>query len=440
MTAHFLGARVRRVFPMTSDRSSNGPATLMVGAMTIVIALVGGRRGRRAALRAAVGTGLAAALPVGRTTGTAVSALVTSTALEFPMGTAPAAVLATVIAERRLRARPAATHQIALESVTGTVAALATTRFWPLADNSPAAARRVPRGVASCPSADGSGLTIVVNPSAGAGRLKSPLTVVAEELPEARIVELSPEADVDEVFRDAAAGGGTLGVVGGDGTINAAANAAIDADCPLAVFPGGTLNHFARDLGLETIDDAVAAVRDGALVTVDVGLIDGRPFLNTASFGSYTTFVTKRERLEGRIGKWPAMCVALVSTLLHEAPLDVRIDGRAARVWMIFIGNCAYDPPGFAPTSRSRLDDNLFDVRIVDGTTPWARVRLTIAVLTGQLARSSVYTRRLQSRLEVSGLGADSDLAADGEVFRGSDRFVVEKHASPLLVHAPATG
>lgn len=56
-----------------------------------------------------------------------------------------------------------------------------------------------------------------------------------------------------------------------------------------------------------------------------------------------------REQLETTIGKWPALTVALVRVLRDNDPFEITIDGRARRIWMIFIGNCAYDPAGFAP-------------------------------------------------------------------------------------------
>ncbi len=62
---------------------------------------------------------------------------------------------------------------------------------------------------------------------------------------------------------DAAAAARVLGVAGGDGTINAAAEVALAADLPLLVIPGGTLNHFARDVGLGSVQDAVDALRQG---------------------------------------------------------------------------------------------------------------------------------------------------------------------------------
>jgi diacylglycerol kinase family enzyme len=305
---------------------------------------------------------------------------------------------------------------------------------------SPASARPVPPKLARVvgePSTDGHGLTIVVNPSARSGRGDDPTEQLRAALPAAEVVVIDDDDDLVEALRTAAAGARAIGVFGGDGSINAAVGVALDKGCPLVVIPGGTLNHFARDLGLQSIDDAVNAVKAGQLVQVDVGTIDEHPFVNTASFGSYSKLVEAREQLEGSIGKWAALVVALVRVLRDGRPLAVTIDGRAQRIWMIFVGNCAYDPPGFAPTTRTRLDDGLFDARVVDGTQSWARLRLIGIALTGNLTRSKVYTRRLVPSLDVATRSDKNLLAADGEIFEGRAHFTIEKHPRPLLVYVP---
>jgi diacylglycerol kinase family enzyme len=211
----------------------------------------------------------------------------------------------------------------------------------------------------------------------------------------------------------------------------------VEYDCPLAVVPGGTLNHFARDLGIESVDDAARALKSGQLVAVDVGLIDRHVFVNTASFGSYSKLVEAREHLEASIGKWAALGVALVRVLRENAPFEVTIDDHTRRIWMIFVGNCAYEPPGFAPTTRTRLDDGFFDVRIVDGSEPWARVRLIVAALTGNLVRSRIYSRDLAPSLTCHIPERENLLAADGEIFEGRPDFTIQKHPKPLLIYAP---
>ncbi|HEX7277170.1 MAG TPA: diacylglycerol kinase family protein, partial [Acidimicrobiales bacterium] len=243
--------------------------------------------------------------------------------------------------------------------------------------------------------------------------------------------------DLLQALEQAADRARALGVAGGDGTVNAAAGVAAARKMPLLVVPGGTLNHFAHALGLEAIADAAAAVRDGRVVVVDRAEIAGRTFLNTGSIGGYTDLVDAREKLENRIGKWPAMVVALVDVLRHSEPVPVELDGVATTVWMVFIGNCRYHPDGFGPSWRERLDDGMLDIRIVHGH-PWSRVRLLASVLTGTLGRCRVYEQRCVARMGVRSLAGPLRLAHDGETFDGPEEFEICKADEPLLVYAPA--
>jgi diacylglycerol kinase family enzyme len=250
-------------------------------------------------------------------------------------------------------------------------------------------------------------------------------------------VELGEGDDLAEALRGAAGRCRVLGALGGDGTITTAAEVALAADRPLLAVPGGTLNHFCHALGLATAADAAAAVRDGGCVQVDVATIDGAPFLNTASFGAYPELVDRREELEGRIGKWPAMAGALAQVLRTATPLHVDLDGRPSRLWMVFIGNGRYEPPGFAPTWRSRLDEGVLDVRVVDATHPFARTRLVLAVLTGRLAHTAVYREWTTRRLDVRCPAGPLRLARDGETFEGGSSVAVEAGTHALKVFAP---
>jgi diacylglycerol kinase family enzyme len=165
--------------------------------------------------------------------------------------------------------------------------------------------------------------------------------------------------------------------------------------------------------------------------------LDGHTFLNTASIGSYVDLVDARERLEDRIGKWPAVVVALGGVLRRTRPAELEIEGERRTVWMVFIGNCRYNPLGFAPSWRERLDDGELDVRIVDGTHPWARTRLLLSVLTGRLSTCCAYEQRFVPSLHVKLLGGKGRLARDGETFDGPEEFMITKADEPLLVYGP---
>jgi diacylglycerol kinase family enzyme len=436
------------------------------------LAAVGGRRGKRAALRgllavsgsSVICTGIlkrllprrrpapelfpyvglrrrhtSSSMPSGHSASAA--AFATAAAMEAPILAAPLGALAAAVAYSRVYNGVHYPGDVVFGGAIGIAVAVATTRVWPTIDDSPASARRVAsvgrdaNRRSDRDRSDGAGITFVVNAGAKSGR-GNPTDELRTGLPAAGIVVLEDADGLEAALRDAAAGANAIGVVGGDGSINTAVAVALEYRCPLVVVPGGTLNHFARDLGLASIDDAVRAVQDGQIVEVDVCVIDGRPFVNTASLGSYSKLVEAREQLETTIGKWPALAVALMRVLRDNDPFEITIDGRARRIWMIFIGNCAYDPAGFAPATRARLDDGFLDVRIVEGSAPWARVRLIAAALAGTLARSKVYNRALVAHVTMSLPAGENLLAADGEVFAGHSDFTVAKSPQRLRVYA----
>ncbi len=358
------------------------------------------------------------------------AAFATAAAIEAPILAVPLGALAATVAYSRVYNGVHYPGDVLLGGAIGVAVAAATVKVWPRADYSPATARAgsaAVRRVVGEPSADGSGLTIVVNPAARSGRGDDPTDTLGAALPAAKIIVLDDAGELEDALQSAASDTNTraIGVMGGDGSINTAVGVALEHDCPLVVVPGGTLNHFARDIGLDSVDDAIRAVQSGQLVAIDVGLIDEHVFVNTASFGSYSKLVEEREKLEDRIGKWAALAIALVRVLRHDEPSEITIDGRPRRIWMIFIGNGAYDPPGFAPSTGARLDDGVFDVRIVDGSAPWARVRLVAALLTGNLARSKIYSRELVPTVAVTTDRDETTLAADGEIFDGDRAFSV---------------
>lgn len=365
------------------------------------------------------------------------AAYATATAMEAPAIAAPVAALAAGVAYSRISNGVHYPSDVVVGIAIGAAVAAATTKIWPRTNAAPARARVAPTHYMVEPSPTGRGLVLVVNATSGASAHDADLERIQSELPDISIRLVDDPATLTTELATAAQSALALGVLGGDGTIGAAAAAAMNAGIPLAAFPGGTLNHFARDLGVDSVDDAVAAVREGQLVEVDVADIDGRAFLNTASFGSYSAFVESRERYENTIGKWPAVAIALAKLLVNGEPFEAVINGSRRKIWMIFIGNCAYDPPGFAPATRSRLDDGAFDVRIVDGTEPNARLRLIAAVITGRLTSSAVYTRELIRHIEIETEGSGTTLAADGETFEGASTFTITKATARLRTYAP---
>jgi diacylglycerol kinase family enzyme len=154
---------------------------------------------------------------------------------------------------------------------------------------------------------------------------------------------VKPEAIADAVREVVAAGAKRVLVSGGDGTIATAASALLDAPAELALLPAGTLNHFARDLGVSTVAaEALKLAVEGDGRGVDVGVVNGHAFLNTSSVGAYVRFVGIRERLERRFDYGVASTLAALRILfqLRTFAVELEVNGhpRIYRTPLVFIG------------------------------------------------------------------------------------------------------
>jgi hypothetical protein len=103
-----------------------------------------------------------------------------------------------------------------------------------------------------------------------------------------RVLEPGEEAK-HAALEAADAGAQVLAVAGGDGSLASVAGVAVERELPFVVVPTGTLNHFARDLGLDLARPlrALDAFDAGPERRVDVGRVNGRLFINNVSLGVY---------------------------------------------------------------------------------------------------------------------------------------------------------
>ncbi len=359
-------------------------------------------------------------------------------AMEAPLLAPPVAALAAGVAYGRVHTGVHYPGDVVAGLALGSVSALVVKRVWPVRPDRPAFARPASRPAPTLP--DGKGLVLVINTSAGSGDQADEVQGELERaLPRAKVVRCGPDDDIVASLTEAAKKATVLGVMGGDGTVNAAAGIALDAGLPLAVFPGGTLNHFAGELGICTVDDVIRALREGSAVEISVGSAapdgDDLYFLNTFALGIYPELVEEREKHEKRLGKWPAMALAMAKVLRHADPVVIEVDGVPRKLWTLFAGNGHYHPAGFAPSWRERLDDGCIDVRLIDAESPGSRTRLVLAVLTGRLGRSKVYEQRLVGSIPVRSRQGALPLARDGETNEGPGHLTLRAAARKLVVY-----
>ncbi|MBL8581573.1 MAG: diacylglycerol kinase family lipid kinase [Rhizobiaceae bacterium] len=231
---------------------------------------------------------------------------------------------------------------------------------------------------------------------------------------------------------------------GGDGTISAAAAALMGKRKALAVLPAGTMNLFARSLGVPlALDEAVSAFADGEMRNVDIATANGRPFVHQFSIGFHAKMVKLRSKMEyaSRLGKIRASAKAAYSTFMNPPSMDVRLT----------IGDAELE----TRTTGIGITNNLFG----EGHLPYADrpdggvlgVYVTVAEQRGELARFVLNMARGRWRdneqveihqagkvtLELLSRRKKRDCVIDGELCAMERKTVVEIHPGALRVLAP---
>lgn len=160
--------------------------------------------------------------------------------------------------------------------------------------------------------------------------------------------------------RDGSLDGVVVG--GGDGSVNCAAGVLAGTPVPLGVLPVGTLNHFAKDLGMPLeLAAAAEAIARAEPRSVDVAEVNGRVFVNNSLLGVYPYMVADRERrrrLHG-LGKWLAMSLAFLRMLARfpRRRLEIVVGGETTRhrTPCLFVGVNEYEVERFKLQRRGGM-------------------------------------------------------------------------------------
>ena len=210
---------------------------------------------------------------------------------------------------------------------------------------------------------------------------------------------------------------------GGDGTINAVASTLVGTDRTLGVLPLGTLNHFARDLGIPLeLEDAARVVLANHTESIDVGEVNGRIFLNNSSLGLYPSIVRQREKQQERLGrgKWPAFVWAALTVLRRYPFLHVRlsVDEREMirSTPFVFIGNNEYEMENFNLGARSCLNNGQLSLYVAQRTGRLRLMWLSLRALFGGLREQRDFDALCTREIWIETKHRRLSVATDGEV------------------------
>ena len=277
---------------------------------------------------------------------------------------------------------------------------------------------------------------VVMNPRSGGGKVgRFRLREQAEELGAEVALLDRPGTDVQQLARDALArGADLLGVAGGDGTQALVAHVAAEHDVPFLVISAGTRNHFAFDLGLDREDPSrcLDALRDGVEARIDLGEVNGRPFVNNASFGAYAEIVEnpayRDDKARTALEALPDLLSRRRGAHLVARVGDAVIDAPQA----LLVSNDPYEDSDLAGMGRrSRLDRGVLGVIAVRVDT----ARQAVGLLQGAHRRG---VQRAEAReVLVTADVPEVPVGIDGETVRLSTPVRCTVRPRALRVRLP---
>jgi YegS/Rv2252/BmrU family lipid kinase len=240
-------------------------------------------------------------------------------------------------------------------------------------------------------------------------------------------VELIGGGDCEVRCKAIAERGDELLIVGGgDGTISAAASALVGTETRLGILPLGTLNHFARDLGIPTdLAEAAAVIAKGKHRRVDVAEMNGRIFINNSAIGLYPLMVIDRDQQRKRLGrsKRLAMVVASVRTLArfnHQRLALTVNEERKARLDtpLLFVGNNNYRIDLGAAGQRDSIEAGELCVMVMRKKTRAGLIAASIRALFNRSRPDDMVYLDGVERLRVASHRGELAVSLDGEVVR----------------------
>jgi diacylglycerol kinase family enzyme len=258
-------------------------------------------------------------------------------------------------------------------------------------------------------------------------------------------IELLSGGECEVRCRTIAERGDPLLIVGGgDGTVAAAAAALAGTDTSLGILPLGTLNHFARDLGIPTaLDEAVKLIAARTERRVDVAEMNERVFINNSAIGLYPLMVVDRDLQRRRLGrsKRLAMMVASLRTLarFNHQRLTLTVNDQKAQIDtpLLFVGNNDYRIDLGAPGQRESLEDGHLCVLVMRRKTRRGLIAASVRALLNRSRPDDMVRLDGVERLRVSSLRSQLAVSLDGEVARVAPPIDYRIRKKALRVIAP---
>lgn len=217
----------------------------------------------------------------------------------------------------------------------------------------------------------------IINPFAGKGRsLKyiEQINNAFKEIKEEYYIEITKYAKHASIIAKEYSSKGDFRIysIGGDGTLNEILNGMAESDSSLAIIPAGSGNDFMKSIYRKNnMRDILQRTISGKEKLLDVGMVNGRYFINIASVGIDAFIVVNSLKIKKLpyIPGGVAYILGIVNALIRykSSKIEINLDGEIMRLkfLLIAIANGKYYGGGMLIAPEAQVDDGMFDICLV---------------------------------------------------------------------------
>ncbi|MDQ3020059.1 MAG: diacylglycerol kinase family lipid kinase [Bacteroidota bacterium] len=231
---------------------------------------------------------------------------------------------------------------------------------------------------------------------------------------------------------------------GGDGTVSSVAGILAGGNIPLGVLPCGTLNHFAKDIGMPLeLEDAIKVIIAGNVVMLDIAEVNGRKFINNSSIGLYADTVKKREAEQKHLyrEKWAAMISAFFHSFKRFSlyGVEMKVKEKKTRLYtaLAFVGNNKYTTELKNPGGRDRLDEGILSLYMTKCKTRFCLIKIFLSSLINKHEKSEDFVMHYTENVVLKTYKKFLDVSVDGEVVRMNSPLLYKIIPKSLPVVVP---
>lgn len=230
-------------------------------------------------------------------------------------------------------------------------------------------------------------------------------------------------------------------VLGGDGTISSVASIITHTRSILIPLPGGTLNHFSKDLGMpQDLDTALSALKNYRDCMIDIASVNETYFINNSSIGIYAKSLEVRENLKGTLPKWPAALLANLHVLLRFKRYRMTIDGVTIRSPILFVGNNKYSFTFGKLGTRNSLMKGVLTLAVTHAFTRRETILTALRVLIGKGPEQKQLEVSYPEHVTIAMKKSHMTVSHDGEMSRLQTPLRYTLHKNALRVRLPFSG